>query len=598
VVLAVRRAFALAALACATASAQAPAPVASRGHVVDQLLEPVPGAEVWANDATDSRELWRTKADGSGEFPCLPTDGRAVLHASAPGRVCTGHAWGQRDPPPQLLLQDADPVAGEVVDAQGKPVAGAWVTAGTQSVATGADGRFRFELVSPLGEVALDVVHEVGTLRVVIPAAEREHCRIALADAGPPIRVRVRGLTGAELRGCRLQLGGKGVAAVITLPAATHPGAFERPDPYRVIGPTPGDDSFVVLGLGRREVLVTPVLDGYEFAPPQRTIAHDAADRVLVFEAKPTPAPAMITLRGRVLDDQGLPLAGQRLSCTEENAHIGSSTSGGAVTGGDGGFALTLAVAAGASVVFGLGPGPWLLDGDRGSEWRDLHVAGRHGAVADPDRPLTLTARRGAEVRGRVLGADGQPAAFAAVVIRHATVQPAPRGLLRLPLHLPAFALTDADGRFAFVGLADCGCEFRVVGVVATARAVSEPFALERGAPTVLDALRLEPMAEVRLLVRDGTAAAAGARVQCQLVSADDDADEDDAESGWTEFQRSCFVRPTDRQGRARVTGLRAGKYTFTVSGPDGRSATQSLHVAKDERASVELALPPRAAAK
>jgi hypothetical protein len=136
------------------------------------------------------------------------------------------------------------------------------------------------------------------------------------------------------------------------------------------------------------------------------------------------------------------------------------------------------------------------------------------------------------------------------------------------------------------------------VGSVPTARAVSEPFALERRAPTVLEPLRLEPMADVRLLVRDGTIAAAGARVLYRLVSADDDVDEDDLEPGRDEFQRDRAAMPTDRQGRARVPGLRAGKYAFTVFGANGRIATQSVHVAKGERRELELALPPRAGAK
>src|SRR5262249_37289559 len=146
--------------------------------------------------------------------------------------------------------------------------------------------------------------------------AERERCRIVLADAGPPIRVRLCGLSRAELRGSSLSLAGGGVVNTIEI----GPPPVYRPcaDPQRIVGPVAGDDTFGVLRIGRRGVTVEPKLDGYTFDPPRRTIAHDAADRVLEFAAQPTRAPAMVTLRGTLVDDQGRPLPGLQLRCWQQ----------------------------------------------------------------------------------------------------------------------------------------------------------------------------------------------------------------------------------------------------------------------------------------
>jgi hypothetical protein len=579
------RRTAISLLVGASAFAQAPL----HGHVVDQMFEPVPAAEVWANDATDTREVWRSKADGSGEFLCPRSSPLAVLHATAPGRSVGAWAWGRwwavdspaDHTPPLLVLFDADPLAGEVVDAQGRPVADAWLTVGGggPSVATDASGRFRLEKV-PLGKVEVDVVHERGTARANIAPAERERCRIVLADAGPPIRVRLRGLSRAELRGSSLALTGDGVANI----SGPLPGDARRADPLRIVGPAAGDDTFVVFGLGRRDVTVEPRLDGYTFDPPRRTIEHDAAERVLEFAALPTPAPAMITLRGTLVDDRGRPLPGVELHCRAQDEHrIGSSGGVAARTGSDGGFVVTIAGAAGGRFLFELGRGPWQLDGDRdGSDRQPGHSAGQHVVTAKPDLPLVLTARRGAEVRGRLLGANGEPAPFAPVRLLCSTAGPGWLGLAD-------WTCTDAEGRFAFVGVGDGGSAHRVVASDLTGRVVSETFVPDRDAPVVLETLRLELKADLRLRVRDASGAAvAGADVGLRLVEADEDGDD---EPDPLELGLHGRGWPTNRQGRARWPGLRAGKYEIVVSDAGGHSATKTLHVGRGERAAAEVVL-------
>jgi hypothetical protein len=301
--------IALAAVLQAPLAAQEARTGTVSGQVVDALGEPVPLADVWITKERDSDELARTKADGSGMFSLgrLAEGEYLLLHATAPDRT---EAWDWVRPNPTdaawLRLWDAGTVVGRVVDADGRPIAGAEVIAASEdnrvlhwdhgSATTDDDGRYELARV-PLGEVrvlAYALGHLLGESRVAL--RDRAECGLALPSGeGVRITVRIEGVDARELGRTRVSLSSR------TLPRRLQSGTPDENGIWTRSG---------LPDLGYTAIRVDdPELN---FQPRTREIEKVASAHEVVFRAL---RPSSTTLRGKLLDPQSRPLAQQTFVC-------------------------------------------------------------------------------------------------------------------------------------------------------------------------------------------------------------------------------------------------------------------------------------------
>jgi Carboxypeptidase regulatory-like domain len=412
---------ALAALLLLAQGPQQPPKMDVRGRVVDVLGEPIPSAAVWVTVEPSHRELARGRTDGSGVFLLQALrEPLLTVHASAPGRApgkygC-GASWlGFEESRNELTLRDAGTIRGVVVDAQGRPVAAAHVRVeGLDDVlaTTGSDGRFEFAEV-PLGALRVTAVNAIGTGSTEAWLRDQADVRVALADAGPPIRVRIRGLPAAAMPDCVVTYqsdGGEQMEPSPPCPRELPPGqlqpVFRYQPPSELQRPAAGGDTFVLLGLGKHGVDLNCWCKGYVFTPARCHVAADGSHDVGV-QAKRMEGPtAWMVVQGKLRQDDGRPLARQKLS-----GRTGGEEAS-AVTGADGSFQLCLPCKEGDTIAFSLANKHWLLDSDDGAGTKPLGM-GNHDCTMQKGRVFDLWATeavgswspadtRGRERRGRL----------------------------------------------------------------------------------------------------------------------------------------------------------------------------------------------------
>jgi predicted Ser/Thr protein kinase len=204
---------------------------------------------------------WRARAVaqlGEADEVVRAIDGHAAEWAFAQGDVAGAHARLERLRRP-LPNDRGQRLAGIVVDARGKPVADATVTAGRglrgdavgagvalverdamRITRTGADGRF--EIDDAVDDAA--VVAELGDRRSA-PAAVSDHVRLELAPTG-----RIEG---------HVELAGQAASNVLIMVKDVTWPVTPR---YAVIAPVAADGTFVIEGVPRREVRVFATIDG------------------------------------------------------------------------------------------------------------------------------------------------------------------------------------------------------------------------------------------------------------------------------------------------------------------------------------------------
>lgn len=587
--------FAAAALQAQTPpSPPTPAPTPAlrvEGIVVDALGEPIPLAEVYVPSKDGGPEP-RTRCDGAGLFVLgrvpEPVNGYVTIRATAPGKTEAAESVRMRDGGGSARVQlfDATTLTGEVVDAEGKAVAGAQVSA-TFDIArisflevlatSDAEGKFTLDKV-PLGAIDVRAVAPgracVGVLVHVRgkPDGERP-VRIELPQkAGLPLAVEVTGL----------RPGDAGKVQVRLLPYID--GSLQELPPSLVKGTLDAQGKWQASGLPEAEYLVQLSAQGLSFAPRElRLYAQFRGTRTIGPRADPTTEPVArfvahyatdTVLRGHLRDPDGKPLAGETLVLRASNGGYERT----AKTDDDGAFRIESPLAPGSECVFFLRGSSWLLaqQDDSSAPHLDRRDLLWHETKVDPGTPVELVAKRPAVVVGRLVDAEGQPVRWANIALQES--QPN-----RLPLWMQwTSSRTAKDGSFRFqvAAMADPA---RVAVEGPAGVATSEPFALAWGQLHNVGDIRVKPAATIAGVVRDGQGQpVAGARVWLR--------DWDMA----TGQQRSGSVVETitDRAGRYRFLGVPPGGAWLQVALHGDVSferAVEPFEVANGERLSFDL---------
>ena len=363
-----------------------------------------------------------TSQDGAFAFDGLPASELTLRARGAKGfiRVEGGVALPEDVAPTTIRLQATRTRSGEVRDAAGKPVSGAYVTVdGEWFTQTDAAGSFTTSGF-PVGE---------GQVEVAVVAPDRSRMLMRLADGEKPLRFTFEGADSLTIhaRGSRSRRPIAGARAAV---AGGHlEGAVTESDwfgsDYLVHGTTDADGVVTLTGLDLTRLnfwtIDAPGIGwtGGVFADPRdgprtpRSITVDAA----VARAR--------SVEGRLLDDWGRPIAGAEMVPLE----YGRDALRRVTTDRDGRFAIPAAVRLPGVrlglVVWSDSPQVDPDDGQGGSFPILLFAPGfgsplaRDGLTftAGPD-PLVVEVRvpRGARVDGRLLDEAGRPVADSRVV--------------------------------------------------------------------------------------------------------------------------------------------------------------------------------------
>ncbi|MEZ6196851.1 MAG: sigma-70 family RNA polymerase sigma factor [Planctomycetota bacterium] len=267
-----------------------------------------------------------------------------------------------------LVVPRGRDVSGVVVDAAGRPVAGAalWISQdndpdrGGIAGTTDAEGRFAIRSVGGYSIAARAAAHGASAryplVGLPVEASDR---RLVLAVGAPPLRGRVVDEKGRPVAGVRGRL------------AREHgEGARENETPPALDLVADASGRFVVEGLAAGRVELRLRAPGRAPGRHLLEIAAAGTDEVREFVM-----PVEARLRGRVIDAAGRPRAGARIDVG--SAHGGAFRAfeaRGAVSDGAGRF-----------VVGELGPGSWPLLGHAAGSGalRDVVVVARAGEIVE-----------------------------------------------------------------------------------------------------------------------------------------------------------------------------------------------------------------------
>jgi uncharacterized GH25 family protein/protocatechuate 3,4-dioxygenase beta subunit len=370
--------------------------VAVEGYVVDPKGRPIEGAEVNASSAAAPLAMARflrrgeavpdaiTGQDGyfrvedrrAGETVDLDASRSGYAPSAAPGvRAPTGE-------PVRIVLQPASAVEGKVVDDDGRPVAGAKVVVlpidrrGGFQIRDGTSddsGAFRIEDVPPgeaearatasgfqtayLSNLEIRAGQDLKGVEIVLAPGAAVEGRV-VSPSGRPV-------AGADVRVIEAEEGRR----FFRMPVVTRTDGDGR---YRLEGVAPGARTFQADHKSYR-----PAVRDLEVRPGENTL-----DLSLEGGAE---------VRGRVVDEGGVPVPGARVSL-REGGRSWDLPSG--VSGADGGFTLE-----------GVTDGTYRLLGEkegfaRDEEGQEVVVAG--SSVGG----LEIKLGRGGAIAGQLLGLD------------------------------------------------------------------------------------------------------------------------------------------------------------------------------------------------
>jgi beta-lactamase regulating signal transducer with metallopeptidase domain/protocatechuate 3,4-dioxygenase beta subunit/3-methyladenine DNA glycosylase Mpg len=390
-----------------------------RGRVLDQQGRPVAGARIRVGQVINFQEEqfpWglETTTDAMGRFELnhLRVGDRFYIRADKPG---TGGAQSERifiEKKQPANLQDLiigppnQTIHGQVTDYDGEAVAGAKITfQGETVVATTADAGGRFELKGlPTGKLSLAVSapgHESRTCSVLAGAV---NAKLYIGRQPPPdreayrLQVQLRPKDGKTVRHTQIWLLNKDEERLLSWSQFQgNEYEFNMEREYR-------------RKLGKTFAVVVAA-EGYAQPEPVPFTARKNAEPVVI-DLQPA---AAATLHGRVVSEQGEPIAGVRVGLsrsllgkeTDEPWRYINSRQKLPMTDTQGRFQIP-----------GISPGSRIAvyvnkPGYAGT-WSARIKVPDHGDVRLPDLVLKKATR---EVTGRVLSPKGQPVAGARVSI-------------------------------------------------------------------------------------------------------------------------------------------------------------------------------------
>ncbi len=423
--------------------------------------------------------------------------------------------------------------SGQVVNwGTGRAVRGAEVTfsleGATRSVLTDADGRFhhaperlglvRLETVTAAG--FLPFAPELGASPIALRGRAGKRVEGLVIYLSPAIdyEITVRAEDGAAVAGAEMRLVGAGAGEQTLLPLA---------------------DRFVTDAAGKA-IVHAPDLALFEARHPQRGVGRGSLDgpaltsHKLEIRLSRGARSAAARIAGRVLGPDTQPVPGATVQATPDRRpgeHDRDRPWGQATTDGEGRF-----------VVEGLDEGAaYTLEARH-----ELFAPGRSERTAGGAQGVLVRLGRGRSLRGRVVDADGRPAAAYTLALARK------RGLAFDVVR--TLAIVDAEGRFAVEGL-----EPGRYRIVATGLGRAPSAALDAEAPADGLELRLGKAGTVVGVVTD----AAGKPLEHAKVQL-----EGDLSSG-------SIVIPllpaaiTDEEGRFELAGVPPGRRSVVVGAFD-----------------------------
>jgi protocatechuate 3,4-dioxygenase beta subunit len=502
------------------------------GRVVDMRGDGVPAARVRIATYDDpTKALAQAVADGEGYFRVakVPEQRSLRVHADADG-FCTGAQNLGSARGVQVAMQHAVVVRGTLKNRKGEPVPDTMVRATTHcrslvqvrcDARTDGDGRYELAAV-PLApmEFTAWVAGEGLAREVVHVSSPRELDLQPNVPSSTNLTVEIRGLpAGAPAVDLQLwpYVGGR---------AANFPPPIDR---QRL----DANGRWQLNGAPDWEYIVTPSSKTFAFEPDEIRVKAGKGPHSLTFTATPLGATSLVC-RAVVRDASGKPMAGLPFRMRDP----ASATFAAATSDADGRLEFASPLAKGAEALIYTTDEAWVIDQQRnldrigGLQLRDAHIF-----RFDPAEEVSLRVIPACSVHGRVVLADGRPAAFVTIELQERDTNRNPQWMWW------SKTTSDREGNFRFVG---CPHHAHPVRLHVNGKAGSfagEPFPLlQPGAKHAAGDLQLHPPSTIEGVLRSRDRAVPGICIRV--------------------FHRqsgSVFETLTDREGRFRLLGVAPG---------------------------------------
>jgi hypothetical protein len=520
----------------------APEVVVVEGRVVDMRGEGVPAAKVWVTPRHDQDTRHASSvADGDGFFRIgkAPKREMMIVNAASDG-YCTGVEYADGGTGVTVHLQSAATVRGVLCDRAGKPVANATVCARVEGrvlnyvqILAQTDAQGQFELAAvPLAPIYIAAwIPGEGLAHSILHVAKSIDVQLQ-PDATPMTRltVHIEGVPTEALTDISLTLLPYVDGRLRELPPPLH-------------RPKLSATELVLDALPDWEYLVSPTSTKWIFAPRN-------------LRAKPKAGPHVLKFRGTARNDTTLAcpivVSGPDGKPVPDVAFVMRASNGGLRSSGtsdaDGKLTITSPLGVGTEAILYSVDDRWVPDqekvarANRHLEPRDLN---KHEFVVDPSKPIEVRLAPASSVSGRVIRADGRPAAFVSVELEESSANRMPHWMAM------GYATTDRDGNYRFPRLHHIGVPLRVHSESTLGEWVGDPFDLSKpGTVVKLPEAKLGEPATIEGVLRDAQQQPVGG---VRVWLRDWDMVSRQQRSG------SVVETLTDAQGRYRFLGVPLG---------------------------------------